>query len=585
MTQTYDRWTPASGPGTDPTGVDDPYGAPDTSGLRTPIDRYLAEQHDLSAVERFSRHHDGAGHDLVDGDPSAELDRPFHEDWYRALMPASPPGPGEQYRFEVDLAACTSCKSCVAACHSLNGLDEGESWRRTGTLVGVGPAGPTQQTVTTACHHCVDPACLNGCPVDAYDKDPVTGIVHHLDDQCIGCSYCTFTCPYDVPRFNERLGIVRKCDMCAGRLAEGEAPACVQACPTGAISIGVVDVDELVRATAADQRLVPGAPSSSVTVPTTRYVQPATLPDDALAGDHWSEAPAHAHRPLVLMLVLTQLSVGAFGVLTLLDWLRGDDLAPSAERWTATMALGLGLLALGASIGHLGRPLQAWRAVIGVGHSWLSREIVVFGLFAPLAAGAAAMRWFDAPDGAALALAAAASATGLAGVACSALIYAVTRRRWWRLDRTARGFAGTTVTCGLAVVLAAVVASPDASSVFDTMVRPLALTLAAATAAVLAGDAVVLRPGGPTDPYLARAARLLRGPLAGVTMVRFHAALVGGIALPLLLVAVSADEVPSIGAARVAATLALVLVVVAELAGRELFFRAQTAPRMPGTPR
>ena len=52
----------------------------------------------------------------------------------------------------------------------------------------------------------------------AYDKDPITGIVSHLDDQCIGCSYCIFTCPYEVPKFSSSRGIVRKCDLCQGRL-------------------------------------------------------------------------------------------------------------------------------------------------------------------------------------------------------------------------------------------------------------------------------------------------------------------------------------------------------------------------------
>ena len=82
---------------------------------------------------------------------------------------------------------------------------------------------------------------MKGCPVGAYKKDSVTGIVKHLDDQCIGCQYCIFTCPYDVPQYSKSRGIVRKCDMCADRLSEDEAPACMQACPTEAISIRVVD--------------------------------------------------------------------------------------------------------------------------------------------------------------------------------------------------------------------------------------------------------------------------------------------------------------------------------------------------------
>src|SRR5687768_9357150 len=195
----------------------------------TPIDRYLQVQADLTAVERFSQHHDADA-------------TPLQARYYRDLIPLNVPEPGQQYAFAVDLDACTGCKACVAACHSLNGLDDGESWRSVTLLTGTAGAAPFQQTVTSACHHCVDPACLKGCPVDAYEKDPITGIVSHLDDQCIGCSYCTLTCPYEVPVYNKSRGIVRKCDMCHGRLAAGEAPACVQACPNGAITVELVEV-------------------------------------------------------------------------------------------------------------------------------------------------------------------------------------------------------------------------------------------------------------------------------------------------------------------------------------------------------
>lgn len=392
--------------------------------LATPIDEYLALQADLSAVERFAGLHDA---DMV----------PSLARYYRELLPASPPGPGQQYGFEVDLDACTGCKACVTACHSLNGLDADESWRSVEMLHGGPPEAPSRQAVTTACHHCVDPACLAGCPVDAYEKDPITGIVSHLDDQCIGCGYCMLTCPYEVPRFNPTRGIVRKCDMCQGRLAAGEAPACVQACPNGAIRIAVVETAEAVVAAAAPGAvLVPGAPPSSLTVPTTVYR--TTRTDAELrATEPTAAPPRHDHTPLAVMLVLTQLAVGAF--------VAGLVLPGGSDRFDAGAALLFGLVALGASVLHLGRPRYCFRAVIGLRHSWLSREIVAFGAFAGLAAAYAVE---PVPL-----VGAATAAAGIAGVACSVLIYVVTRRHRWRAVVTGPLFAGTTAVCGLAATM------------------------------------------------------------------------------------------------------------------------------------
>lgn len=541
-----------------------------TVDLRTPIDDYLARQQDLTAVERFADHHD-------------RDTGPLHERWYRQLLPAQPPGPGQQYRFEVDMDLCTSCKSCVSACHSLNGLDTGESWRSVGVVVGDGPTGPTQQTVTTACHHCVEPACLAGCPVDAYEKDPISGIVAHLDDQCIGCSYCTWMCPYDVPTFNERLGIVRKCDMCSDRLAEGEAPACVQACPTGAIAIGVVDVADLLAATDETSALVPGAPASSRTIPTTRYHRADALPATAAATDDWSEAPKHAHLPLVVMLVLTQLSVGTFVAVAALARF-APSLPDGTLRVGAVAAVVSGLVAIGASVGHLGRPLQAWRAVIGIGHSWLSREIVAFAAFAGAAVAAASARFVEPRGALADVLGAAVSVVGIGAVACSVMIYAATGRRLWRLPRTATVFTGTTLSCGLATATVVVAATADPAHVAGT-IQALAGASAAVTVASILWHARLLRPGGTGDPVLDRSARLLRGPLAAPR--RAHVALLtaGGLAAPLLVVALLAEPAPPDAAIRTVVVLALVLLVRGELVGRTLFFRAMASPRMPGIPR
>ena len=216
---------------------------------------------------------------------------------------------GQQYAFEVDLDACTGCKACVTGCHTMNGLDEGELWRTVGLLHGGSALAPVQQTVTTSCHHCLEPACMIGCPAEAYEKDPRTGIVRHLADHCIGCQYCTFTCPYDAPKYNRERGIVRKCDMCETRLAIGVAPACVQACPNEAIKIGIVDREALVDESASSAFL-PGAAGAGHTVPTTHYATARPVPRNLLPADWYAVSPEKPHGPLVVMLVLTQLSAG-----------------------------------------------------------------------------------------------------------------------------------------------------------------------------------------------------------------------------------------------------------------------------------
>src|SRR5262245_25497294 len=74
----------------------------------------LREQQTLTAVDRFSRKHDSCA-------------LPAQSKFYRDLIPQARPSAGQQYAFEVDLNACTGCKACVAACHSLNELEETET--------------------------------------------------------------------------------------------------------------------------------------------------------------------------------------------------------------------------------------------------------------------------------------------------------------------------------------------------------------------------------------------------------------------------------------------------------------------------
>lgn len=507
-----------------------------TAVLRLPLlDQYLREQQTLTAVERFARRHDA--------EPT--LGR------YRDLLPASPPGAGQQYAFEVDLDACTACKACVTACHNLNGLDEGETWRAVGLLHGGTAAAPVQQAVTTACHHCLDPACMTGCPVGAYDKDPVTGIVKHLDDQCIGCQYCTFTCPYEVPQYNAARGIVRKCDMCSGRLAAGEAPACVQGCPNEAISITVVDTRQALDDAQGDAFL-PGAPSPALTVPTTVYRTERPPPRNLLPADFYRVAPSHRHTPLVVMLVLTQLSVGAFVV---------DRFVAATRPVHSLFALAVGLAALAASVFHLGRPLLAFRAVRGLRTSWMSREILAFGLFAGAALAYAAASFLQ-PGTTHDVLGWTVAAVGLFAVACSVAIYHATRRAWWTASITGFKFFLTAAVLGLA------------TTIVTTHASGLAELVIAASAVKALGEATLfLHLGDRRQTALKRSALLSAKDLRAWTAARFAAIALGGIVLPLAYL-----ETPS----QAVAAVSLALLVIGELLERTLFFAASSSQGMPG---
>ena len=93
--------------------------------------------------------------------------------------------------------------------------------------------GPTY-FLSVACHHCENPACLNGCPARAYEKRADGGVVHR-DERCLGCRYCEMACPFGTPQYDEARGVVSKCHLCVRRLDDGLEPACVAACPTEAL--------------------------------------------------------------------------------------------------------------------------------------------------------------------------------------------------------------------------------------------------------------------------------------------------------------------------------------------------------------
>jgi len=535
-----------------------------------PVKALLEVQRSLTAVDRFSKLHES---------PEA----PLHEKFYRDLIPLEKPQPGEQYAFEVDLDACTGCKACVVACHNLNGLDDNELWRTVGLVHGGTAKAPVQQTVTSSCHHCVEPACMLGCPTKAYEKDPVTGIVKHLDDQCFGCQYCTLMCPYDAPKYNAERGIVRKCDMCSDRLAHGEAPACVQACPSGAIAIRIVDHESVVASSDVGM-FVPGAPDPEHTLPTTQYKTKRALPSNLRPADFYHTSPEHSHPPLVIMLTLTQLSVGAFAVAFAAERLSA---APVGSLLTQTLyACTLAIVALGASVFHLGRPLLAYRAVLGLRTSWLSREALVFGLFAQLAIAYGALiagPLLPAFPGRELLLSLApgvrlgAVVSGLVGVFCSVMVYVVTRREQWSFAQTGVKFFSTTLLLGSASVLT--VSTWGATAEAAATPSLLVPVIIGTTLLKLAFELHSLSHARDRRATaLKRMGVVMLGELKHVTVARFLLLVLGGLVLPTVL---SRQVLPAT-ATTVVTLLILTTLLAGELAERYLFFRAAPASRMPG---
>ncbi len=562
--------------------------APLELGSTNLIDLLLAEQQSLTAVEAFSAHHDEAA------------DAPAQARYYQKLLPATPPGPDEQFSFEVDLDQCSGCKACVVACHTLNGLEEDESWRTVGTITIGEPtksetALPRIQHVTTACHHCEDPGCLSGCPVKAYDKDPVTGVVRHLDDQCIGCKYCTMMCPYEVPKYSERLGIVRKCDMCHQRLSVGEAPACVQSCPNEAISIRIVKTGKSFEQTDAliSNDASCGVPSSSITTPTTIYSSEQIAPTATItAQDHGVDHVAESHWPLALMLVATQISVGMIlveRVAAAIALIAGSPLPDITARLTATVALLIAGIGMGIAPMHLGQPMRAWRVFLGLRTSWLSREAVVLGKYMGLLSAAVALLWMPVlsdsvpevvsnliPSWAAKAALGSSLIVGIAGLISSAMIYVATKRQLWRSERTMPRFLGTGIVAG--------VVWTTALMMFGGMPTALYVLLAAAALASVAAKfawewKVYLSPTGAIgDGYDARSRRLVHGSLKNATQLRIKAAAVSAVLLvTALLVGMFAMK-----AAAVIGLLAAMTITVGEFAERVLYFQSVVFDRMPG---
>lgn len=297
------------------------------------------------------------------------------------------------YAFTFDASACTGCKACQIACKDKNNLPVGVLWRRVFEVAGGGwqKQGESWQNsvfaynLSIACNHCVHPKCAGVCPTDAFVQR-ADGIVYIDESKCMGCGYCAWACPYNVPQYNPELGRMTKCNFCMDELDQGSPPACVAACPMRVLDVVSFTSPPLPLGEGQGVRALWEKPAIEHPFPLPAFsrtqphlaIRPHPAMQNGLEKTIANREEVRPRRetsweelPLVAFTLLMQMAAGmAFFSLFL------------PFSWFHLLAIGF-LLGLGGLISflHLGTKQNAWRALSHFKKSWLSREILMAGLF------------------------------------------------------------------------------------------------------------------------------------------------------------------------------------------------------------
>ena len=193
----------------------------------------------------------------------------------------SQPQEEEQIATLLDISKCIGCEACVEACTEANTskypnpqkpfpqmypkrvkvADWSEKQEVTDRLTPYNwlfiqhaevtiDGEETEITIPRRCMHCSNPPCVKLCPWGAARQEE-NGISRIDSDLCVGGSKCKAVCPWKIPQRQTGVGlyldilpslagngVMYKCDRCYNRLADGELPACIEACPEDVQTIG-----------------------------------------------------------------------------------------------------------------------------------------------------------------------------------------------------------------------------------------------------------------------------------------------------------------------------------------------------------
>jgi formate dehydrogenase iron-sulfur subunit len=203
-----------------------------------------------------------------------------------AGIPASAAGAEgkEQLATLLDIRKCIGCEACVEACKEVNEtkfpdpkkpfpkmypdrvpvMDWSDKQDVTDRLTPYNwlfiqsatvkiNGEETELTIPRRCMHCVNPPCVKLCPWGSA-RLLENGISRIDPELCLGGAKCKAVCPWHIPERQTGVGlyldmlpslagngVMYKCDRCYNRIAQGELPACIEACPEDVQTIGPRD--------------------------------------------------------------------------------------------------------------------------------------------------------------------------------------------------------------------------------------------------------------------------------------------------------------------------------------------------------